>query len=247
VSGSAHADIPNPAVARPNAEKRKSVFGSFKGIFSKKDKETTSDGTYLGAATAAATAAAAAVTETVQSYTGTAETKPEATTTGGDAAADDSKPALAEQKAAEAEASTAGTVDAPAAVKTTDEPAGAAETEGKGPAAAAAEDEGAAKEVAASGEPADKDTQTHRQNPEAIPTAGGKPVGAEHVGESKIVPDDPGAKPTDDATLARITGQPTTETADNTAKNTGAATDPTEKKKGGFMSKIKERLNKKKD
>jgi hypothetical protein len=201
VSGAAHKDIPNPnttatGATGPNAEKRKSVIGTFKGFLgldkkSQKSTTTASDDTYVGAAAAAVTAAAATVTETVQQYTGTA------------AATGTTAPAE-EKKDIGYQPSVAANTEPPAA-------AGSAVAEPAQPT-----DKITAEEVAESADPASKKADVEneintdgaadkppkeasgnpatRTNPDAIPTAGGKKVGEDTWGESEVVPEVPDVK-----------------------------------------------------
>ncbi|CZT17760.1 uncharacterized protein RCC_03597 [Ramularia collo-cygni] len=86
------------------------------------------------------------------------------------------------------------------------------------------------------------------ENRDAIPTAGGKRLGEENWGESKIVPDDPGAPPHEKG-ISSAAGQPTEQVKDNTAKNMGGATSGPNggkeegKEKESVVDKIKDKLN----
>ena len=206
VSGAAYKDPENPATTAAN--KRKSILGTFKGYLGLQDRTksqqgketatttstTNSDGTYIGAATAAVTGTAAAVAETVQAYTvGTTDDK--AATTGEAAKTEDTT-----TPAAAAEESTADKDDkAPAIDGTT-----STEEAVKDP------DTGDAKSIKHDKGPGG----TNLVNPDAIPTAGGKKVGEDTWGESKIVPDDPGPPKEETetagaATVSSSAGQPT--------------------------------------
>lgn len=86
-----------------------------------------------------------------------------------------------------------------------------------------------------------------RENPDAIPTAGGEKLGKKHWGESKIVPDNP--KPQSESGISSSEGQPNQQTADNTSANTGGAAPPgqndnyTGEEKQGLAAKVKGTLH----
>jgi hypothetical protein len=189
VSGAAHKDIPNPnttatGATGPNAEKRKSVIGTFKGFLGldKKQQKSTAapaDDTYIGAATAAVTAAVATVTGTAAAATEekkdigyqpstAANTEPPAAA--GSAVTDPAQPT--DKITAEEVAESADPASKKADVENEVNTDGAADKPPK----------------EASGNPA------NRTNPDAIPTAGGKKVGEDTWGESEVIPEVPDVK-----------------------------------------------------
>ncbi|KAK5124249.1 hypothetical protein LTR85_001952 [Meristemomyces frigidus] len=90
----------------------------------------------------------------------------------------------------------------------------------------------------------DNKVAAKRENPDAIPTAGGEKLGSKHWGESKIVPDNP--KPEESSKVSSSDGQPTDQVRDNTNKNAGAApqgghSDTAEK--GTLVDKMKANLH----
>jgi hypothetical protein len=189
VSGAAHKDLPNPnttatGATGPNAEKRKSVIGTFKGFlgFDKKPQKTAtpaSEDTYVGAATAAVTSAVAAVT-------GTAAATEEKKDIGyqPSIAANTEPPAAAGSAVADAPAQPTDKITADEVAESADPASKKADVENE------VNTDGAVDKPPkeASGDPA------NRTNPDAIPTAGGKKVGEDTWGDSEVVPEVPDVK-----------------------------------------------------
>ncbi|KAK5109781.1 hypothetical protein LTR62_006514 [Meristemomyces frigidus] len=92
----------------------------------------------------------------------------------------------------------------------------------------------------------DAQAGSKRTNEDAIPTAGGEKLGSKHWGESQIVPDNP--KPANDEKVSSKDGQPTSETRDNTAANTGSKHEPdahhSNEGKEGLVDKMKHMMHK---
>jgi len=238
VSGAAHKDIPNPnttatGATGPNAEKRKSVIGTFKGFLGldkkpQKSTTTASEDTYVGAAAAAVTAAVATVTGTASTAATTAPTEEKKDIGYQPSIAANTEPPAAAGSAVGEPAQPTDKITAEEVAESADPASKKADVENE------INTDGAADKPPkeASGNPA------NRTNPDAIPTAGGKKVGEDTWGESEIIPEVPAVKEED--------------VAANTAANTGSATTPTTdakagsseppKEKGKFLQKLKDKL-----
>ncbi|KAK5134400.1 hypothetical protein LTR08_006580 [Meristemomyces frigidus] len=80
-----------------------------------------------------------------------------------------------------------------------------------------------------------------RENPDAIPTAGGEKLGQKHWGESKVVPENP--KPQSEAGITSSHNSDTVR--DNTNRNTGSATEPGSEAhaKESMVDKMKDKMH----